>query len=123
MTKNIFFLMTNGLPLVALRQGSVPSAIWMHRLTEVKYLGWGDGFMGCGWNGVAFVGHGIGLAIDEHPVLAKGFDLLLEEGMALAVEPKITIPDFGVVGVENTFEVTPEGGKCLTGETFDILSV
>jgi len=27
------------------------------------------------------------------------------------------------VGVENTFEVTADGGKCLTGENFDIITV
>jgi Xaa-Pro dipeptidase len=79
--------------------------------------------MGHGKNKVYFVGHGIGLAIDEYPVLASGFDLPLEEGMTIAVEPKIGIPGFGMVGVENTFEVTVEGGKCLTGENFDILAI
>lgn len=106
-----------------LRPGNLPSAIWMHCLAEVERSGWSDGFMGCGGNKVAFVGHGIGLAIDEYPVLAKGFDLPLEEGMVLAVEPKIGIPGFGMVGVENTFEVTPEGGKCLTGEHFGIITI
>ncbi|HER62355.1 MAG TPA: M24 family metallopeptidase, partial [Desulfobacteraceae bacterium] len=78
---------------------------------------------GYGKNKVSFVGHGIGLAIDEYPALAKGFDLPIEEGMTLAVEPKIGIPGFGMVGVENTFEVTTGGGKCLTGEAFDIITV
>jgi len=79
--------------------------------------------MGYKKNKVYFVGHGIGLAIDEYPVLASGFDLPLEKGMTLAIEPKIGIPGFGMVGVENTFEVTTEGGKCLTGEEFDIITV
>jgi Xaa-Pro dipeptidase len=43
--------------------------------------------------------------------------------MTLAIEPKISIPGFGMVGVENTFEVTPERGKCLTGEKFDIITI
>jgi Xaa-Pro aminopeptidase len=79
--------------------------------------------MALGGNKVRFIGHGIGLAIDEYPVIAKGFDAPLEAGMLFAVEPKIGIPGFGMVGVENTFEVTLEGGRCLTGSRFDIVCV
>jgi len=79
--------------------------------------------MGSRENKVFFVGYGIGLAIDEYPVLAKGFDLPLEEGMTLAIEPKIGIPGFGRVAVENTFEVITDGGKSLTGEKFDIITI
>lgn len=106
-----------------LRPGIAPSEIWSQCLAKVERSEWSDGFMGWGKNKVFFVGHGIGLAIDEYPALANGFDLPLEEGMTLAVEPKIGIPGFGMVGVENTFEVTTEGGKCLTGEEFDIITV
>jgi Xaa-Pro aminopeptidase len=106
-----------------LRPGTLPSEIWSHCLAEVERSGWSDGFMGYGKNKVFFAGHGIGLAIDEYPVLTKGFDLPLEEGMTLAIEPKIGMPGFGMVGVENTFEVTADGGKCLTGEEFDVISV
>lgn len=106
-----------------LRPGTLPSEIWSRCLAKVERSEWSDGFMGRGKNKVFFVGHGIGLAIDEYPALANGFDLPLEEGMTLAIEPKIGIPGFGMVGVENTFEVTTEGGKCLTGEEFDIITV
>ena len=106
-----------------LRPGALPSEIWTHCLEKVARSEWIDGFMGSGKNKVFFIGHGIGLAIDEYPVLAKGFDLPLEEGMTLAIEPKISIPGLGMVGVENTFEVTTDGGKCLTGEKFDIITV
>lgn len=106
-----------------LKPGTLPSEIWEYSLSAVENSGWSDGFMGYGKNKVSFVGHGIGLAIDEYPVLAKGFDLPLKEGMTLAVEPKIGIPGFGMVGVENTFEVTTAGGTCLTSEDFDILVI
>lgn len=106
-----------------LKPGTLPAEIWEYCLFAAENSGWTEGFMGCGRNKVSFVGHGIGLAIDEYPVLAKGFDDPLEEGMAIAVEPKIGIPGFGMVGVENTFEVTTAGGKCLTGEGFDIREI
>ncbi len=43
--------------------------------------------------------------------------------MTLAVEPKFGVPGFGMVGVENTFEVTPDGGKCMTGDEYSMLCV
>jgi Xaa-Pro aminopeptidase len=106
-----------------LRPGILPSEIWNQCLAKVERSQWKNGFMGLGPNKVSFIGHGIGLAIDEYPVLTNGFDYPLEAGMTIALEPKIGISGFGMVGVENTFEVTPSGGKCLTGENFDIISV
>jgi Xaa-Pro dipeptidase len=106
-----------------LKPGNLPGDIWTHCLARAERSDWNDGFMGLGKNKVPFLGHGIGLAIDEYPALANGFNLPLEEGMTIAVEPKIGIPGFGMVGVENTFEVTPAGGKCLTGDSFDIITI
>jgi Xaa-Pro aminopeptidase len=84
---------------------------------------WMSGFMGLGNNKVHFVGHGIGLAIDEYPVIAEGFELPLEEGMVLAVEPKVGISEVGMVGTENTFEVTANGGKAITGNNYEIITI
>ncbi|MDR2503955.1 MAG: hypothetical protein LBD82_06210, partial [Deltaproteobacteria bacterium] len=39
----------------------------------------------------------------------------LEENMTIAVEPKITLPGCGMIGLENTFLVSSSGGICLTG--------
>ncbi|CAM4337005.1 Xaa-Pro aminopeptidase [Paenibacillus endophyticus] len=73
-----------------------------------------DHFMGFGADQAKFLGHGIGLEIDEWPVLAKGFDMLLEPGMVLAVEPKFTFPGLGVVGIENSYLITDQGARKLT---------
>jgi Xaa-Pro aminopeptidase len=72
---------------------------------------------------VKFLGHGVGLDIDEFPVIAKGFDEPLEENMVIALEPKKGIPGAGMVGVEETFIVTPRGGLCITGGGGEILRV
>lgn len=106
-----------------LKPGSIPSKLWKECAQMVSKTPWESGFMGLGNNKVNFVGHGIGLAIDEYPVLAKGFDLPLEEGMVLAVEPKVGLPGVGMVGTENTFEVTPNGGKALTGNNYEIICI
>ena len=68
------------------------------------------GFM----NGGKFLGHSIGLTMDESPAVANRFKEVLTEGMTFALEPKIALPDIGMVGSENTYLVTANGGKALT---------
>jgi len=80
-------------------------------------------FMGFGNRTVKFLGHGIGLTIDEWPVIARGFDEPIVENMVFAVEPKKGIPGVGMVGIENTFVVTPAGGECITGNHPGLLLV
>ena len=65
--------------------------------------------MGVGEQRIRFVGHGVGLELDEFPFLAQGQNLPLEEGMVIALEPKLIFPERGVVGVENTHVVTAHG--------------
>lgn len=82
-----------------------------------------EGFMGLGDQQVNFLGHGVGLLIDELPIIAPGFDEPLEENMTIALEPKKGIPGVGMVGLENTFIVTPDGGISMTGTATGILEV
>ena len=72
--------------------------------------GFGDAWMGAGPSRVTFVGHGLGLEINEPPFLARGFDALLEPGNVVAVEPKLVFPGIGAVGIENTYAIRAEGG-------------
>ncbi len=76
--------------------------------------GLADHFMGFGADAVKFVGHGVGLEVDEWPVLAKGFACRLEAGMVIAIEPKFTFPGRGVVGIENTYAITDTGFELLS---------
>lgn len=80
-------------------------------------------FMGYGNRQAKFLGHGIGLVVDEMPVIAKGFDEPLQEGMVLALEPKKGVAGIGMVGIENTFLVTPSGGRCITGDDPGLMKV
>jgi Xaa-Pro aminopeptidase len=97
-----------------LKPGAIPSEIYRNIMADLEpaFL---TNFMGFGNRRVKFLGHGIGLWIDETPVIAEGFDEPLEEGMVFALEPKKGIPDVGLVGIENTFVVTPQGGRSITG--------
>ncbi len=105
-----------------LRPGVTPAHIYntiMNSLSP-EFL---DNFMGFGRRNVKFLGHGIGLAIDEWPVLAEGFYEPLQEGMTFALEPKKGIANVGMVGIENTFIVTPRGGRRITGDNPGLIPV
>jgi Xaa-Pro aminopeptidase len=97
-----------------LRPGAVPSQIY-EEITADLDPAFLENFMGYGDRKVQFLGHGIGLEIAENPVIARGFDNPLEEGMVIALEPKKGIKGIGMVGTENTFIVTPAGGRSITG--------
>jgi Xaa-Pro aminopeptidase len=55
-----------------------------------------------------FIGHGIGLVLNELPVLAPKSKMILQAGMTIAVEPKFVIDGVGAVGNENTYIVHKE---------------
>ncbi|MCK8824967.1 M24 family metallopeptidase [Fuchsiella alkaliacetigena] len=71
-------------------------------------------FMGHGENKAQYVGHGIGLELNEFPFLAKGLDFPLKPGMVVALEPKLLVPEIGVIGIENTYLVTEDKPEKLT---------
>lgn len=72
-----------------------------------------DYFMGHSQH-ASFIGHGVGIQLNELPVLTPRSRHLLEEDMTIAIEPKFVIPGVGAVGVENTYRVTPDKLECLT---------
>ncbi len=97
-----------------LKPGAICEELYELSLSLAAELGYAEHYMGYGADAVKFVGHGIGLEIDEWPVLARGFRTALEPGMVLAIEPKFTYPGRGVVGIENSYVVTADGFEKLT---------
>jgi Xaa-Pro dipeptidase len=78
-------------------------------------MGYQDHFMGSKGAQVSFIGHGIGVEIDEFPFIARGFkEQVLEENMIFAFEPKAVFPGLGAVGIENTFRVAKDRLKHIT---------
>ncbi|NLO89433.1 MAG: aminopeptidase P family protein [Clostridia bacterium] len=105
-----------------LKPGAIPSEIYRTVMGELSSQ-FKENFMGFGKRQVKFLGHGIGLHVDEPPVIAEGFDDPLEENMVIALEPKKGIAGVGMVGVEDTYIVKPEGGECVTGGGRDIIVI
>jgi Xaa-Pro aminopeptidase len=70
-----------------------------------------------------FVGHGIGLVVNELPVLCNKAKDLLQENMCIALEPKFIIKGVGAVGTENTFVVRKNGMEQITTAPEEIISL
>jgi Xaa-Pro dipeptidase len=100
----------------AVKQMAVPGAlcedIYWHAINMAAESGFGEHFMGY-YEPVPFIGHGIGIELNEWPVFAPGFRTPLEKNMVIAIEPKFVFPE-GVVGIENTFVVGEKGLETLT---------
>lgn len=102
--------------------GAIPSEIYSEVMSTLsdEFL---KNFMGYKDRQVKFLGHGVGLHIDEMPVIANGFNSPLVENMTIALEPKKGIEGVGMVGVEDTYLVTKSGGVCMTGKPMEIIVV
>ena len=104
------------------RPGIACEVLYDTAVEVVKAAGFADKFMGTGQQ-AKFIGHGIGLEINEAPVLAPRIKQQLEPGMVFALEPKIVIPGVGPVGIENSWVVTNEGIEKLTNCNEEIIEL
>lgn len=98
----------------ALKPGAICSNLFAHSAEMAEQAGLGGYYMGPPGEQAKFVGHGVGLELDEFPVLAQGFDMPLIAGQTIAVEPKFVFPDLGPIGIENTYLVTAQGGEKIS---------
>ncbi len=97
------------------KPGVLAGELYDFAVQWTRARGYADWFMGADLERIRFIGHGIGLELDEFPFLAKGQQMRLAENMIVALEPKLIIPGRGVVGIEDTHRVTPNGLERLTG--------
>ena len=65
-------------------------------------------------NKAGFIGHGVGIELNEMPVVMERNHEPLLANMTIAIEPKFVIPHVGAVGIENTYRVTETGLENLT---------
>lgn len=91
-----------------------------HKAVEIAHeAGLDDYFMGHTQK-AGFVGHGVGIEVNEAPVLAPRSKEVLAENQVIAIEPKFVIPHVGAVGIEDTYVVTPDGLQAITQAPVDI---
>jgi Xaa-Pro dipeptidase len=82
-----------------------------------------DHFLGHGEGQVSFIGHGLGLEINELPVITPRHGRILKEGMVFAFEPKFVFPGEGAVGIEVDFIVRKNGLERVTDIPMDIVEL
>jgi Xaa-Pro dipeptidase len=89
----------------------------------VKKAGLLDYFMGYGEGQVQFIGHGLGLEINELPIITARHSRILKAGMVFAFEPKFVLPPYGAIGIEVDFIVRRGCLERVTDDSLDIVSV
>jgi Xaa-Pro aminopeptidase len=94
--------------------GELPDHIYKRMQEVAEKEGLASNFMGYGEGKVSFVGHGLGLEINEWPILRRGEKKPLESGMVFAFEPKFVFPNEGAVGIEVDFIVREQGLERVT---------
>ena len=106
----------------SLEKGDECSKTWGIGSMMAKEMGYSDNLMGMLPDKSNFLGHSVGLELDETPVIANGFNRPLCIGGTMAIEPKVIYPD-GCIGTEDTFVRTKDGMECLTmGDSFPLLT-
>ncbi len=95
------------------KPGMLCSDIYGYALETARQAGLVGNFMGSRQQ-ARFVGHGVGLQINELPVMAPRYDVPLQPNMVFAFEPKFVLPGTGAIGIENTWLVTENGVEELT---------
>jgi Xaa-Pro dipeptidase len=103
--------------------GASPGEIFHLLWDAVRARGLADCFMGLGTDRVSFLGHGVGLELDEYPFITARFPYPLEADMVLAFEPKFFLPEIGMIGQEDTGRITPDGVEWLTRSPREITIV
>lgn len=95
------------------RDGANGAALYRRAFEIASAAGLEDHFMGAAEK-VSFIGHGVGLELDELPVIARNHDFTLTGGMVFALEPKFVFSGEGAVGIEDTFVVRSHGLEQIT---------
>ncbi|HEX3001872.1 MAG TPA: Xaa-Pro peptidase family protein [Methanoregula sp.] len=103
------------------KEGVDCTEIFMRAYETVKKEGLEDHFMGFGDGQVTFIGHGLGLEINELPVITPRHHMVLKEGMVFAFEPKFVFPDKGVIGIEVDFIARKDGLERVTTTPVDLV--
>lgn len=102
------------------REGVDATEIHERAMLLARRSGLEDHFMGYGPGKVSFIGHGIGLEINELPVITARHHTVLQEGMVFAYEPKFIFPGEGAIGIEVDFIVRKDRLERVTDSSIDI---
>jgi len=102
------------------RPGVTVSELFNISVSEAESLGYSAQYLGPVGYKVTFIGHGIGLELTEHPVIARDRDYILEPGMVFSLEPKMVFDNEFSAGIESVFLVTETGHQLISKVPVDI---
>ncbi len=105
------------------KPGDSPTQIYERALEKARGAGFSENFMGHGEGKVAFVGHGLGLEINEWPILGRGYQKPLRVGNVIAFEPKFIFPGEGAIGIELDYVLTENGVERMTTFPKDLIVI
>lgn len=97
-----------------IRPGVAIDDLFQVSVARAKALGYEDQYLGPPGRKVSFIGHGVGLELVEHPIIARGRNQLLEAGMVLAIEPKMVFSNEFSAGIEDVIVVTETGHRVIS---------
>ncbi len=89
------------------------SLVYQHVLEFVRQAGLEDRFMGIAGDQASFIAHGVGIEIDELPIITSRSEFPLPVGSVIAIEPKFVFDGIGAVGIESTWIVEERQAKRL----------
>jgi Xaa-Pro dipeptidase len=95
-------------------EGAFASELFRYSVDLADKSGFGTYYLGFGSHKVKFLGHGIGIELSEMPFIAPKHDYRIEEGMTVAIEPKMVFPHLGATGIENTVLFEKGGYRILS---------
>jgi Xaa-Pro dipeptidase len=104
-----------------IRPGAVAGELYRDGLSVASRSPYGANFMGPPGYNTKFIGHGVGIEVDEIPFIAREAPTVLAPGMVFTLEPKFVFPGEGAVGLENSYLVTPDGFENLTVLTEEVI--
>lgn len=105
-----------------MRPGTTAKALWEKAEEIVEEAGLKAYYMGHRQH-AGFIGHGVGIEINELPVIAPRSRDIIKENNVIALEPKFVIPHTGAVGIENTYIVHADNVECITTAPEEIISL
>lgn len=103
-----------------MRPGVEAKALWQKAENIAVEAGLKSYYMGHRQH-AGFIGHGVGIEINELPVIAPRSRDLIAENNVIALEPKFVIPNVGAVGIENTYIVHSDSVECITTAPEEII--
>ncbi len=103
------------------KEGLDGTEIFAAAYAHVKKAHLEEHFMGFGPGQVGFVGHGLGLEINELPVITPRHKMIMREGMVFAFEPKFIFPGKGAIGIEVDFIVRKDRLERVTRTPIDLV--